>query len=62
MAKNKEGMNHNLSGLLDKSDMTITYIEKNGGEITYDLERILQRYDGLDIVLTVRTETEIDPI
>jgi hypothetical protein len=59
MAKNKDTMTSNRTGVLDVEELTVTKIdEKNGGETVFDIREMLARYNGHNVSLTVTVDTE----
>lgn len=62
MAKNKDSLSSNRTGILDFSQLTITHIDqKHGGETVYKIVDILQPLDGQSISFTVAADTEAVP-
>jgi hypothetical protein len=56
---NKDTMQSSRSGILDFSELTVTHInKKDGGETVFDLKETLQRYDGLDVTISVKVDSE----
>jgi hypothetical protein len=59
MAKNKDTMTSNRSGVLDVEELTVTKVdEKNGGETVFDIKEMLKRFNGHNVSLTVTVDTE----
>lgn len=63
MSKNKRTMTDNLTGILDSDNWTVVYVDKkNGGEMIYDLKKVLEKYDDLEVSITVKYDSDIDPV
>ena len=63
MAVNKDDIGGNRSGILDFENFTVTKVDKkNGGETTYDLKRFFQRFNGVDISISVSAAKEAPTI
>jgi hypothetical protein len=59
VAKNKDTMTSNRTGILDVEELTVTKVdEKNGGETVYDIREMLTRFNGHNVSLTVTVDTE----
>ena len=58
MAVNKDDIGGNRSGILDYENFTVTKVDKNGGETPYDLKSFFQRFNGVDISITVSATKE----
>lgn len=60
MAKNIETRNSNVTGILDADTLKVTYIDKES-EVTYDLKKILDKYNGCDVSITVDQKIDVEP-
>lgn len=59
MAKNKDTMTSNRSGVLDLEEFSVTQIDtKTGGETVYDLKEMFERFNGHNVSVTVTVDTE----
>ena len=61
MAKNKDTMSTNLTGLVDAEELTVTYVDPQGKEPEkiYDLRKVLQRYNGLETSITFKVDSDV---
>jgi hypothetical protein len=64
MAKNKDTLSTNVTGLVDSDELTVTYIDPQGKEPekVYDLRTILQRYNGLETSITFKVDSDVKPV
>lgn len=63
MAKNKDTMSTNVTGLVDSYKLTVTYIDPQGKEPekVYDLKKIFGRYNGLETSITFKVDSDVQP-
>lgn len=63
MAKNKDTMSTNVTGVIDSDELTVTYVDPQGKEPekVYDLNKIFQRYNGLDTSITFKVDSDVTP-
>lgn len=63
MAKNKDTMSTNVTGLVDSDKLTVTYIDPQGKEPekVYDLKKIFGRYNGLETSITFKVDSDVQP-
>jgi hypothetical protein len=61
MAKNKDTLSTNVTGLVDVDELTVTYVDPQGKEAekVYDLKKVLQRYNGLETSITFKVDSDV---
>jgi len=63
MAKNKDTLSTNVTGLVDSDELTVTYVDPQGKEPekVYDLKKVLQRFNGLETSITFKVDSDVKP-
>ena len=60
---NKDKLGRDLVGLLNLEDMTVTYTDKDEGDLVYDLKKKLQSFDGKEVKISINLagDSELEP-